>query len=154
LDRRPRPHGLLVGRPRPSPPAHAAAPPRRARTRPRPRPSAVTRSRSAAGTKVPADPAGRGDVACERTDVGAAAARRALDDLAVAEVERDVAARTVVDAEEDQVGGLVAAWRRLRANAARYPRRLRGGIVVREHAVSGPLRRGSEAGVDTSLGER
>ena len=42
--------------------------------------------------------------------------------IAVAEPERDVAVRAVVDAEEDEVAGLVAAGRRIGADAARDTR--------------------------------
>src|SRR6266536_6059576 len=72
--------------------------------------AAVARAQVACSTtgKAPADPAGRGDVAVERADVGAVAARRTLDDLAVPEPERDVAAVSVAVAEEDEVARPVA----------------------------------------------
>ena len=61
----------------------------------RPRTRAVEHGRDATtrDDARPPHPTGRRDVAGERSDVRAAAARRALDDLAVAEPERDVARR-------------------------------------------------------------
>ena len=115
--------------------AQAAPAPRRARARPHPihrtlgaRASQATAPRvpdlavSSAGRQPPSHPPGRRDVPRQRPDVGAVAARGALDDLAVAEPERDVTARAVLDAEEDQVGGLVAARGRVGADTPRRQR--------------------------------
>jgi hypothetical protein len=90
---------------------------------PRPEPhgsAAVVRTRVAysATGQGPADPAGRGDVPVERADVGAVTARRTLDDLAVPEPERDVAAGAVAVAEEDEIAGPVPARGRIGTDAA------------------------------------
>src|SRR5262249_5952368 len=104
--------------------------------------------------EVPADPAGRLDVAVERADVGAVAAGGALDDLAVAEVEGVVAGWAVVVAEEDDVTGLVAARWWAGADAAGRGGCLGGRVVVGEASVRGPFGGGGEPGVDAGLSER
>src|SRR6266511_3460225 len=89
--------------------------------------------------ETPADPAGRGHVPVERADVGAVAARRTLDDLAIPEPERDVAYGSVAVAEEDEVAKPVPARGRIGTDATGNLRRVRGCVGTGQEASGRPL---------------
>ncbi len=95
--------------------------------------------------ETPPHPTGRSDVAGERPDVRAPAARRAVDDLAVAEPERVMAVTPGPVPEEENVARSIAAGGRVRTDTTRDDRCGDRGLGVGQKPVRRPLRHGREA---------